>query len=395
MFPRIKKTNKQKKKHSLSLQLQRWLVGGLRIVGICGSGGGGGGDKASLKVSMADCFSPPQTYGGRQVFLLQNGPTALLTRFDVPANGVWAQEGVIVQFSVVTGLFDSAFTLSGTRLAIHMDVSSKMQPLGVAIEKAAALLADRIRSDVVVAVRQQPDMGNTVDIWTRGDGIVAHRVQEPESAILMASGVVSGFVYAHRECPPETVNAFLIEDLALASVVTRVDVMLDELDAIEEDFKEQSRREPHLLKRDNAASSLSVVRDTVRWTLPRRVLVLQAGVSVPFCDWQMPGEYAGEDTLLRYRETIGLTGARLDASREEVPNEAQLTLSGEKSRVPYSKSIISESPARIDSRDVLARKGAPSTTAISSPGGPQPILFIYLGMIGLLVAIIAWKFLGK
>jgi len=108
------------------------------------------------------------------------------------------------------------------------------------------------------------------------------------------------------------------------------------------------------------------------------VQIHQSG-TVPFCDWQMPWEYSGSDTQARFRETVGLDvdASALNGMLEVPPANAQLSLNGLNAGATPASSKSTHAPPQ----QALVTK---------PPGAQQPILFVYIGLIGLLLGLIWW-----
>jgi hypothetical protein len=363
--------------------LQRWLVGGVRVLGAWGDA-----DKVTLKHELCEAFTVKAAREGlRHAYILctsASPPTAVRVEVPVRAGAPW-EDGVATNFTTAPLLREC--TLYRARLMIRLDVEAPSGgvPLGVGVESAAGLLARTIRNEVVLSTANgQSSDAALAEVWTQDGGPVAVRSLDGAEAkpLLSAVGAISAFAFAHKDCTPEQRASFLLSDLCSASVMTRVAVMLDELDAVDEELPQQRRGKEHLLARTNGGAT-SAPDPRARWTLPRRVLIVGSSPSVPFCDWQMPWEYNGEATQERFREMVGLEADKgmIDDEMEKAPPNAQLLLSGFKA---------AGGPVAAPAPSASARPDAKQVSSKPLPQHQQPILFVFVGFIGLLLGLIWW-----
>lgn len=227
----------------------------------------------------------------------------------------------------------SRMSLHTAQLPIRLGlcVSPSTQSVGAALEAAAQQLASKIRSDVVVGsfrdtTTNRMKLDEVTPLFTHKAGELVVSYVEEGSNLVISDSVVAGWIFIHPDCSDEDAAQFMVDDLA-RSVTTRVQVLLDELEIMQEESAEPATEHP--LSRYGTGKGLVA---GMKWMLPRRVLVRASKAAMPGSDWQMPHEYDGKATVARWKSVFGLSkltpqviDSRLEpASEVEVP----LTLQG-------------------------------------------------------------------
>lgn len=353
-------------------QLQRGLVGGLSVVGVYSERS----DASAVRRLVVDCFG-----GGvapAHVYSLRVGVTPLTVTVYPVMHGQW---GEAVAHPVSSAPLLAHSTLLVAPLNVHLAVTAAASAsLGDALEATAVRLAERVHRQVAVTVERGARVDAAVvrvPVWTLRNHGVWSDDATAQPALLAAHGSVTGLALVHTDCTQEQCQRYLLDDLGHAAIVTRVKVFLDELDAMDE----EAQGVAHVLRRRGASSpppQQCNVDAKARWTLPRRVLV-RDGAGLPWVDWQMAWEYDGRDSVARALETAGLKGEVVaDATLEGPPGHAQLTLDG----LPEQPHAPSKAAVAAVTRSAPAR---------APPARQQPVLFVYLAAIAVLVALLAWR----
>lgn len=301
-----------------SEQVQRMLIGGLSIVGV-----------VDVNVS--------QGRGLLHQCLGEGAPMSSLDSYIITFDGAVARvrEGSVTQ-NVPTSVaaLRTKLAVKPSVVSIHACVGQENQ------QRAPGSAVEALAAEIAAAISSQIRVAEDGSVWcSNSHGISVG----PPKGSLRLEGTITGLVASHTEASAEEKEKWLLEDLGRA-VQTRVQVALDELDDVQE---EKNSSEEHALARVGRTLA-SLGNKSLRWTLPRRVLVK---ASFPFCDWQLPNEYEGKQTVGRASEIMGqkVSVEDIESLLEGDPiRNATFSLTGiqqDESSTSKGKAVTTQKPA--------------------------------------------------
>ena len=300
-------------------QTERLLIGGLEILGVFTDSD----DVARTRQLLWQVRAKKLGNVALSLLSLHTKSANVVVRCFVSGSG-WTADAKEVKWTK-GGNVCSKMRLRSARLNVRLgvEISGDAAPsVGGALERAAKVLGRKIEENVCVGSLR--GRAEETELWTRKSGPIVY--EDANSNLFIPTCVVAGWALLHPKCSDEEGAHFLLADLA-ASVETRVAVLLDELEAMQEESSEPQRE--HLLSRYQSGEEWK--GNANRWTLPRRVLVRASSTGVPCSDWQMPGEYNGQATAARWLEILGVSNVRpqvIDGSLEPVALTPQISLFG-------------------------------------------------------------------
>jgi hypothetical protein len=298
--------------------VERMLVGGLIVVGVYERDSSKDNGRALLWNVLGKRHLERGGMAVVALVILLGATSLKLVRFDLKA---WSNKEEKVNFSTSNVL--ARMTLHNTRLSVKLGIAMTAEtPAGSLLECAVAEFGDVIQKQVVVGALAK----EKTSLWLQRSGPLTHL--QPGFSVTL-SGVIVGFAFVHADCSAVAGCTLLLEDLK-RSLEVRVGVMLDELDAMQEEGS--TPEVEHLLSRVKA---LADAPEQLRWTLPRRLLI--RGGAIPVCDWGFAWEESGtwKRTVERCRQVLGLEteSSDVDSSYESLKEGSFLELTGKKSLI--------------------------------------------------------------